>query len=303
MEHAQTEKIIDHMSRIFLGQDSVVKSILCALLARGHILLEGVPGVGKTLIGMAISRLFGLNFKRIQFTNDLLPSDITGFHTIRSTSGEFNLVKGPIFASIVLADEINRTSPKTQSALLEAMEEHKVTIDGTTYELPMPFMVIATQNPIEIVGTFPLPESQLDRFLIKVSVGYPPLEEELQIISRGIDHTDALKLEPVIAGEAIAAMIDQVSRVLVHRDVLSYMTSIIRSTRSRANIELGASPRGGLALKKASQAWAYLAGRNYITPGDVKTVAPLVLSHRIISRNGDPKAVLETLLDEIEVPV
>jgi len=183
------------------------------------------------------------------------------------------------------------------------MEEHKVTIDGTTYELPAPFMVIATQNPIEVVGTFPLPESQLDRFLIKVSVGYPPLEEELQIVARGIDHDDALKLEPVVSGEAITSMIASVSRVLVHRDVLGYMTSIIRSTRSHANIELGASPRGGLALKKACQAWAYLAGRDFVTPGDVKTVAPLVLSHRIISRNGDPKSMIETLLDEIEIPV
>ncbi|HQI02481.1 MAG TPA: AAA family ATPase, partial [Deltaproteobacteria bacterium] len=216
------------MNQIFLGQDAVVRYIVAALLARGHILLEGVPGVGKTLIGLSISRLLNLSFKRVQFTNDLLPSDITGFHTITNATGGFNLVKGPIFASIVLADEINRTSPKTQSALLEAMEERKVTIDGTSYELPLPFMVIATQNPVEVAGTFPLPESQIDRFLFKVRIGYPPLEEELQILARGIDHTDALKLEPIMAGETILSMIDSVSGTVVHKDVLHYMMSLIR---------------------------------------------------------------------------
>ncbi len=291
------------MNQIFLGQDAVVKYIVASLLARGHILLEGVPGVGKTLIGLSISRLLNLSFKRVQFTNDLLPSDITGFHTVTNATGEFILVKGPIFASIVLADEINRTSPKTQSALLEAMEERKVTIDGTSYDLPLPFMVIATQNPIEVAGTFPLPESQIDRFLFKVRVGYPPLEEELQILARGIDHTDALKLEPIASREAILSMIDGVSRTVVHKDVLNYMMSLIRSARAHPRVELGPSPRAGLALKRASQAWAFMHGRNYATPGDVKTVAPLVLTHRIISREGDPQDVLESLIHEIPVPV
>jgi MoxR-like ATPase len=184
MESARILKIIEHMNRIFLGQEEVVRAIVCALLARGHILLEGVPGVGKTLIGLAISRLLNLSFKRIQFTNDLLPSDITGFHTIHGPAGDFNLVRGPVFASIVLADEINRTSPKTQSALLEAMGEHRVTIDGSTYDLPLPFMVIATQNPVEVAGTFPLPESQIDRFLLKVQVGYPPWRRRCRYSAR-----------------------------------------------------------------------------------------------------------------------
>jgi MoxR-like ATPase len=303
MADIQIQKIIDHMNQIFLGQDAVVKYIVAALLARGHILLEGVPGVGKTLIGLSISRLLNLSFKRVQFTNDLLPSDITGFHTIRGSSGEFSLVKGPIFASIVLADEINRTSPKTQSALLEAMEERTVTIDGTTYDLPLPFMVIATQNPVEVAGTFPLPESQMDRFLFRVRVEYPPLEEEMQILARGIDHTDALRLEPIISRETILAMINGISQVTVHKDILHYMITLIRSARAHPRVELGPSPRGGLALKRASQAWAFMHGRNYATPGDVKTVAPLVLTHRIMSKDGDPRGILESLIHETQIPV
>jgi MoxR-like ATPase len=303
MEQPRTQGIMEHMNRIFLGQQDAVKAILCAALARGHILLEGVPGVGKTLIGLALSRLLGLSFKRIQFTNDLLPSDITGFHTVQGSGREFYLVRGPVFASIVLADEINRTSPKTQSALLEAMEEHKVTIDGTTYDLPRPFMVIATQNPFEVVGTFPLPESQMDRFLFRLSVGYPPLEEEMQILSLGIDHQDALALQPVISGSDFEYMVEEASRVLVNKDVLGYMISMVRSSRAHPGVELGVSPRGGLALKKASQAWAYLHGRGFVTPGDVKAVAPLVLTHRIIARDGKPQGIVEALIHEAEIPL
>jgi MoxR-like ATPase len=303
MDGVGIQDIIAHMNRIFLGQQEVVKAIVCAMLAQGHILLEGVPGVGKTLIGLAMSRLLDLSFKRIQFTNDLLPSDITGFHTVNSSKGEFHLVKGPVFASIVLADEINRTSPKTQSALLEAMEEHRVTIDGTTYELPDPFMVIATQNPFEVVGTFPLPESQMDRFLFRLDVGYPPLDEELQILTLGIDHKDAVALGPVVSGDALGTMMDGASRVLVHKDVLGYMASLVRSTRAHPLVELGVSPRGGLALKKASQAWAYLHGRDFVTPGDVKTIAPLVLAHRIVSKGSSPRGIIEALVHETQIPL
>jgi len=291
------------MNRILLGQQEVVNAIVCAMLARGHVLLEGVPGVGKTLIGLAMSRLLGLSFKRIQFTNDLLPSDITGFHTVQASGGGLSLVKGPVFASVVLADEINRTSPKTQSALLEAMEEGKVTIDGSTYDLPRPFMVIATQNPFEVVGTFPLPESQMDRFLFRLSVSYPPIAEEMQILDRGIDHKDALSLTPVLGHSELEAMMDEALSVQVHKDVLEYTASLIRSTRAHPGVSLGVSPRGGLALKKASQAWAYMHGRDFVTPGDVKTVAPLVLTHRIIPKDGNPQGIVEALIHEAEIPL
>ncbi len=303
MNRDSIHEIIEHLHKVFLGQDDVVKSILCAFLAGGHVLLEGVPGVGKTLIALALSQLLHLNFKRIQFTNDMLPSDVTGFHTFRSGSDELELIKGPVFASIVLADEINRTSPKTQSALLEAMEENQVTIDGITYELPKPFMVIATQNPIEITGTFPLPESQLDRFLMKIKVGYPPIDEEKEILSRDIDHADALRLNPIIEKNSIIELINGISKVLVHKEVLEYMAMVVRATRSHQKIDLGVSPRGGLALKRAAQAWAFIDGRTYITPGDVKVVAPLVLAHRIIIKEGDPYSIIEAVFDEVEIPI
>jgi MoxR-like ATPase len=295
--------IIQEMHRVFLGQDEVLKNILCALLARGHVLLEGVPGVGKTLIAITLSRLLHLSFKRIQFTNDLLPTDVTGFHTFKKGNASLELIPGPIFANIVLADEINRTSPKTQSALLEAMEESQVTIDGTTYRLPEPFMVIATQNPVEIVGTFPLPESQLDRFLLKTRVGYPPPDEETEILKKDIDHADALRLEPVMGESEVKKLIEAATQVLVHEDILSYMTRIIRATRVHPKVELGVSPRGGLALKRASQAWACINGRNYVVPDDVKQVAGCVLEHRIMVKDGSAAAVMGSILDEVKLPL
>ena len=301
--HAHIQEIINKMHQVFLGQDEVLKCVLCALLSGGHVLLEGVPGVGKTLIAISLAQLLHLSFKRIQFTNDMLPSDVTGFHTFRTNTATFDMVKGPIFASIVLADEINRTSPKTQSALLEAMEESQVTIDGITYLLPEPFMVIATQNPAEIVGTFPLPESQLDRFLIKANVGYPPLDEETEILRKDIDHADALKLSPIMDKQDILTLIESTSRVKVHPDILSYITKIVRATRTHPNAELGVSPRGGLALKRASQAWAFISDRDYVTPGDVGILSPYVLEHRIIAKNGSPSGIVEAVLDEVKIPL
>ena len=291
------------MHGVFLGQDTVLTCVLCALLSKGHVLLEGVPGVGKTLIAISLSQLLHLSFKRIQFTNDMLPSDVTGFHMFRSSSEGLDMIKGPIFASIVLADEINRTSPKTQSALLEAMQESQVTIDGMTYKLPDPFMVIATQNPAEVVGTFPLPESQLDRFLIKANVGYPPMESETEILRKDIDHADALKLSPIVDQPEILAMIEAASQVKVHADILSYITKLVRATRAHPDVELGVSPRGGLALKRASQAWAFIDGRDYVTPGDIRSIAPHVLQHRIISKNGAAGNIIENVLDEVKIPI
>lgn len=301
--HARIRDIIVRMHEVYLGQDEVLKCVLCALLSGGHVLLEGVPGVGKTLIAITLAKLLHLSFKRIQFTNDMLPSDVTGFHTFRSGSSSLDIVKGPIFASIVLADEINRTSPKTQSALLEAMEEAQVTIDGITYILPEPFMVIATQNPAEVVGTFPLPESQLDRFLLKVRVGYPPLEEETEILRKDIDHADALKLKEVMGHDDVLSLIRETSAVKIHQDVLDYIARIVRSTRAHPAIELGVSPRGGLALKRASQAWAFIQGRDFVTPGDVQSMAPFVLEHRIIAKNGAPHGALENILHEVPLPL
>lgn len=291
------------MHGVFLGQDTVLTCVLCALLSKGHILLEGVPGVGKTLIAISLSQLLHLSFKRIQFTNDMLPSDVTGFHMFRSSSEGLDMIKGPIFASIVLADEINRTSPKTQSALLEAMQESQVTIDGMTYKLPDPFMVIATQNPTEVVGTFPLPESQLDRFLIKANVGYPTMESETEILRKDTDLADALKLSPIVDRPEILAMIEAASQVKVHADILSYITKLVRATRVHPDVELGVSPRGGLALKRASQSWAFIDGRDYVTPGDIRCIAPHVLQHRIISKNGAAGNIIENVLDEVKIPV
>jgi MoxR-like ATPase len=297
------QNIIHEMHRVFLGQDEVLKNVLCALMARGHVLLEGVPGVGKTLIAITLSRLLHLSFKRIQFTNDLLPTDVTGFHTFNKGDSSLDLIEGPVFANIVLADEINRTSPKTQSALLEAMEESQVTIDGKTYRLPEPFMVIATQNPVEIVGTFPLPESQLDRFLLKTRVGYPPLDEETEILKKDIDHADALRLQPVMGEHEINTLIKASSQVMVHEDILSYMTKIIRSTRIHPKVELGVSPRGGLALKRASQAWACISGRDYVVPDDVKQVAKYVMEHRIMVKDGSAGSIIGEVLDEVKIPL
>jgi MoxR-like ATPase len=297
------QKILQHMHSVFLGQDTVLTCVLCALLSKGHVLLEGVPGVGKTLIAISLSQLLHLSFKRIQFTNDMLPSDVTGFHMFRSSSEGLDMIKGPIFASIVLADEINRTSPKTQSALLEAMQESQVTIDGMTYKLPDPFMVIATQNPAEVVGTFPLPESQLDRFLIKANVGYPSVESETEILRKDIDHADALKLGPIVDQPEILAMIEAASQVKVHADILSYITKLVRATRAHPDVELGVSPRGGLALKRASQSWAFIDGRDYVTPGDIRSIAPHVLQHRIISKSGAAGNIIENVLDEVKIPI
>ena len=298
-----TEIITEEMASVFLGQVDALKFVICALLSGGHVLLEGVPGVGKTLIGLTLSRLTDLSFARIQFTNDMLPSDVIGFHIFRKGSVEPELVKGPVFAGIVLADEINRTPPKTQSALLEAMEEKQVSIDGITYPLEQPFMIIATENPVEVAGVFPLPESQLDRFLVKLHIGYPDSSEEKEIISRGIDHSDALSLSPVITSEQIARLRSEVGRVLVHEDVVEYILSIVRATRVHPSIELGVSPRGGLALKKVSQAWAYIHGRDFVIPDDVKKASIPVLAHRIIVKEGDAAKILEDLLTDVDVPL
>ncbi len=268
---------------ILIEREREIRYILSALLARGHILLEGVPGVAKTATAKAVSNLLGLEFRRVQMTPDLLPSDIIGGYIFDQKTGSFVLRKGPIFTNILLADEINRASPRTQSALLEAMQERQVTIEGNTFRLEDPFMVIATQNPIEFEGTFPLPEAQLDRFLIKVRVDYPSTKGFRDLLKKIDQIEQALNtLKPVVGREDVIKAISEASNVRVDDSILEYIVNIVENTRTHPAVRLGGSPRAGIAILRIARAWAYLEGRNYVIPDDVKAVAVPALSHRII---------------------
>ena len=279
-----SKRIIDEIERAIVGKTDVLRQILAACLsAGGHVLLEDYPGLAKTLIANSFATALGLSFKRIQFTPDLLPGDITGGYIYNRTNNDFELRKGPLFANIILADEINRASPKTQSALLEAMQEYQVTLEGVTMELPQPFIVIATQNPIEYEGTFPLPEAQLDRFIMKLSVGYPEAEEEKEILRRRRERRqDAISLQRVIDAAGLLAMRQVVEAIHVDDDVERYIVDIVRATRRHRHVAVGASPRGGLALLKLTRAWAAMHGRDYILPDDIKYFTQTALSHRLI---------------------
>ena len=299
-----------NMGRVVLGKADIIRLCTVALLSGEHMLLEDVPGVGKTLIGKALARSVNGEFCRIQFTPDLLPSDITGSSVYRASTGDFEYVRGPIFANIVLADEINRTTPRTQSALLEAMSDHQVSVDGVTYDLPRPFMVIATQNPFEFEGTYQLPESQLDRFLMRIAVGYPNREDELQVLAthRGGEPVD--RLQPVLTGEQIVALQGAVREVAVDDSIHEYLLDLIEATRSCEDLHVGASTRGALCLYRASQALALVEGREFVVPDDVKRLAVPVLSHRLITKGyvhgGNQRrtseSVVERLLDEVPAP-
>ncbi|WP_290902433.1 MoxR family ATPase [Ferroglobus sp.] len=304
------EKIVEEVKKIFVSSSDVVEKTLAAALCNGNVLFEDYPGLGKTLLAKAFARVIGAEYRRIQFTPDLLPADITGTKVFRN--GRFELVKGPIFTNVLLADEINRSPPKTQAALLEAMEERQVTIEGETLKLPEPFFVIATQNPIEQEGTYPLPEAQLDRFLIRLKPGYPKsVEEEMEILRRRIswkkdDPTD--EITPVVSLEEFRNMQRFVEEIFVHEDVLRYIAEIVRRTREHEIVEIGASPRGALALMKMTRAIAAINGRDYVIPDDVKLVAKEVLSHRIILKieyaveGYSGEDVVEDALREVEVP-
>lgn len=302
-----TLKIKENVNKIIIGKSQVIDLILTSILAGGHVLLEDTPGTGKTVLAKSIAKSINSNFKRIQFTPDLLPSDITGLNIFNQKENQFTFIKGPIFTNILLADEINRATPRTQSSLLESMEEKQITTDGTTRYLEKPFLVIATQNPIETAGTFPLPEAQLDRFMMQLNMGYPTENEELEIINRFIYDNPLEKVNAVCNKEDIIEMQNLISTVFVHNSIRNYIVNIVQATRKNSSIALGISPRGTLALLKSSQVYAAINGRNYVIPDDVKFLAPFVLAHRIIPSNGFSNRktnveLINKLVSGIEVP-
>ena len=303
------ERMLANVERVIVGKRAVIERALVALLCEGHLLLEDVPGVGKTTLARALARSLGSEFRRIQFTPDLLPSDIGGITYFNQRLGEFQFRPGPVFANVVLADEINRATPRTQSALLEAMEERTVTVEGETMPLPRPFLVLATENPIELEGTFPLPEAQLDRFLLRLSIGYPGEEEEESLLVRFAGPHPLLDLEPVVDPADLARLTGAAREVHLGDDLRRYLTRLVRATRDHDAVELGASPRGTLALGRASQALAALRGRDYVLPDDIKALAIPVLAHRLILspearlRGRTAAQLLEEIVAGVPVPV
>ena len=297
------------VERVIVGKSEVVQLALVALLCEGHILLEDVPGTGKTTLAKAIARSLGCSFKRIQFTPDLMPSDITGIHYFDQKTQDFAFREGPLIAQVVLADEINRATPRTQAALLEAMEERQLTVEGETTFLPRPFLVIATQNPVELEGTFPLPEAQLDRFLLRLKLGYPGEDDEDEILARQ-EHTNPLDaLQPVVTAERLSEMADALQRLHVAPAIRRYAVRIVRETRNEAAFELGASPRASLALFRSARAFAAINGRDYVLPDDVKAMAPHVLPHRLILstqtrlRGREVEDLIAEVLERVPVPI
>lgn len=300
------EKIISNVSKVIVGKNHIIELLIVSFISEGHILLEDIPGVGKTALVKAFAKTIGVPSKRIQFTPDLLPSDLTGINYYNQKIKDFQFRKGPLFSNIVLADEINRATPRTQSSLLEAMEEKQITVDGDTKKLSRPFMVLATQNPVETYGTFPLPEAQLDRFFMRINMGYPNREEEKEIIVKNIDNP-LENINCIVEKEEIEYLFDNYKNVSITREVMDYIMDIVESTRNDPNIKLGVSPRGTIALFRASQSYAAINGRDYIIPEDIQYLAPYVLNHRIVA-NGlytmeDSMNKIKKLLETIEVPI
>ena len=307
-ELALVEKVKENISKVIVGKEEQTEQLLLALVCGGHVLIEDVPGLGKTTLVSALARSLNCSFSRIQFTSDLLPSDVTGYTAFNPKTGEREVCFGGLMAQIVLADEINRTSPKTQSSLLEAMQEAQLTIDGKTYPLPEPFIVLATQNPVEHTGTYPLPEAQLDRFFMLLSLGYPSHAEEIDILRRNMRTRPIEALEPVASAEDILALREERGKVLCADAVLDYIVQIAEATRRDERISLGVSPRGCIALTEAAMASALFAGRNYTLPDDVQKLALPVLAHRIVLdrrsglRGENRRSVLSSIIRELKVP-
>jgi MoxR-like ATPase len=302
-------RLRENIQKVIVGKDEAIHLALIAVLCEGHVLIEDVPGIGKTTLARALAASLGCTFRRIQFTPDLLPSDVTGLSWFNQKKGEFEFRPGPIISQVVLADEINRATPRTQSALLEAMQERQVTIDGVTHHLPRPFLVLATQNPVELEGTFPLPEAQVDRFLLRIAIGYPDEAEEAAILERFRLADPLPELGAVTSPEEIVALQAQRRQVRVEPSVRDYIVKVARATRGHHEIELGASPRATLALYQSAQAWAAIQGRDFVLPDDVKYLAPHVLTHRMMLssqaqlRGRRPEELVAAIVDTVPVPV
>ena len=304
---AFAKNVSDNVSRVIVGKEDAIKLVLCAILSRGHILLEDVPGTGKTVMAKSLAKSLDADFARIQFTPDLLPTDVTGLSIWDAKAGEFTFKPGPVFTNILLADEINRATPRTQSALLECMEERQVTESGVTRKLAEPFLVVATQNPVEIQGTFPLPEAQLDRFLVRLKMGYPDTQGAMQILRRFISQSPLEELQPVVKREEIVEAQKALKDVEASTPVMAYITALCERTRQFEQVQLGVSPRGMLALLRASQAHALVEGRDFVTPDDVRAMAEPVLAHRIVvrgmyGRSGQGELIVAEALKSTPVP-
>ncbi|GAK59113.1 ATPase associated with various cellular activities AAA_3 [Candidatus Vecturithrix granuli] len=308
MDFSLCQDLIENIAHVIVGKQRSIELLVVALLADGHVLIEDVPGLGKTLLAKSLARSIGGSFKRVQCTPDLLPADITGFNIYNQQSGQFTFQPGPVLTNILLADEINRTIPRTQASLLESMEERQVTVDGRTFPLPTPFFVIATQNPIELEGTFPLPEAQLDRFVLKTQIGYPEKTEELLILERFQEDEPFLELEPVASPAQMTALQQARKQIRVSPPVREYIVNLAEATRHHPAIRFGASPRGSLSLMRAGQAFAALRGRTYVLPDDIKYLARPVLAHRLILqeteqlRGQTPEQVLDEILVNVPIP-
>lgn len=303
------KKIVGNMSRVIVGKEGSARLMVIALASSGHVLIEDVPGIGKTTMANTMAKSVGLSFNRIQFTPDILPSDITGFTIFNQKTGEFEYRSGNIMSNVILADEINRTSPKTQASMLEVMEEKQVTVDGKTYKVPNPFMVIATQNPVEYMGTYPLPEAQMDRFMMKISMGYPSLSEEVEILYRFQESSPIRELTPVVTSEELLDLQQQAREVRMDQSLAGYIVDLITATRRHEHVMLGCSPRASISLFRASQAAALYEGRDYVIPEDIRDLAVHVLSHRLVLKQEAKikritnESIISEIIEDQKIPV